>query len=165
MVVTTVTRNSFLLVLVSLLAQIVTCEIVPLSLILDPDSTVVHYVKGKNSFLFLNCYRLVSNRSERKANPFDFKMLFSDASNGVTITITIPKQYFATQLQQHPKQQRQYTAQVTYQHQDTLIFPIWSSYQQIYLCLFMVTTTMISFLLWNLMMMNVVMISLGMMMA
>ena len=90
MVVTTVTRNPFLLVLVSLLAQIVTCEIVPLSLILDPDSTVVHYVKGKNSFLFLNCYRLVSNRSERKANPFDFKMLFSDASNAVTITTKIP---------------------------------------------------------------------------
>ena len=41
------TRNTFLILVAAVLAQIVTCEIVPLSLILDPDSTVVHYVKGR----------------------------------------------------------------------------------------------------------------------
>ena len=54
------TRNTFLILVAAVLAQIVTCEIVPLSLILDPDSTVVHYVKGKE-----NRFRCIGRRRHR----------------------------------------------------------------------------------------------------
>jgi hypothetical protein len=40
--------KGFFLALLALLASVARCEIVPLSLILDADSTVVHYIKGKN---------------------------------------------------------------------------------------------------------------------
>jgi hypothetical protein len=40
--------KAFFLALLALLASVARCEIVPLSLILDADATVVHYIKGKN---------------------------------------------------------------------------------------------------------------------